>query len=160
VHAGFGRRVISLADVAHPTGRRNIYYPAGAGRSHDAACRAGHKKDAGKINRDHLVPLFVCHFVQHGITINPGIVDENVQTTVALVNVLDGSVAFTGIRHVHSHADRALARVARDAFGIGLVDVGTDHDCAFVSQLAGDSLTDAAARACNDCDFVCQQVSR
>src|SRR5205814_7399856 len=133
---GFGRRVIRLADVAHPTCGRDINNPARAGSTHDAACRPGHEKDAGEINGDYLVPLFVCHFVQHGITINSSVIHQDVQASSALVDVFDGGVAFGGTGNIQAYTQGPIAAVGGDPFGIDLVDIGTDDECAFVSELA------------------------
>src|SRR5947199_267292 len=92
-YAGFGGGVIRLADIAHPAGRRNIHDAAGAGPAHDAARRSSHEEDAGKINGDDLMPLFVRHLVEHGIAIDTGIVDQNVQPAESRLNVVDKRIA-------------------------------------------------------------------
>src|SRR5438093_5121359 len=78
--AGFGGGVIRLADIAHPAGRRNIHDATGAGPAHDAARRSSHEEDAGKINSDDLMTLFLRHLMDHRITIDAGVIHQDVQS--------------------------------------------------------------------------------
>ena len=159
-HAGFGGRVVGLADISHPARRRNIHDTAASGGTHDPARGAAHEEDARQVHRDDRLPLFVRHLVQHGIAIDASVVDKDVQPAEAFVDVLHERIAIVRIGHVQSQADRSMAKAGGDTVGIGLIDVGTDDGCSFLSQLASDPLADPAARARNDRDFLRKQVSR
>src|SRR5207237_1325937 len=79
---------------------------------------------------------------------------------VAIMRVLHDGVALGRVRHIQTNTDAGRPQTRRHGRGVCLIDIGAYDNRAVLSQLAGDSLADAAAGARNNCDFVFQQVSR
>ena len=46
------------------------------------------------MNSDHLAPLFICHFVEGGVSENPGIVDEDVDSSKDLHSLINDLFSF------------------------------------------------------------------
>ena len=106
------------------------------------------------------MPLLVRHLVQHRVTIDPGVVDENIQTAIALLRVHHDGVALGCRRYIQPDAEAGGTQARGDVRRVGEIYIGADDDGAFLGELAGDPFPDAAARARNNRDSACQQVSR
>src|SRR5206468_6759092 len=106
--AGLGGGVIRLADIAHPAGRGNIHDAATAGRAHEPAGSPGHEKHAGQIHGNDLLPLLVRHLVEHGVSVDARVVDQNVKPVKTSLNVVDERIARARVRHVEPGTNGAV----------------------------------------------------
>ena len=103
------------------------------------------------------MPLFVRHLVQHRVAIDPGVVHENIQPAVTLVDVLHKDIAFTGLRHVQAHGEAGWAETRRDRRCVSLVDVSA-HDGGTVLGQPADVAAVVAFLASDEAGYITGEV--
>src|SRR5437773_4009478 len=156
-HAGLGRRIVGLAELAlDRVHRRDVDDAAPAALDHAVDHLARDIEDAVEVGVDHLHPVLLGHALEHRVARDAGVVHQDVDRPDHRAHVVEHLGAGVEIRAVafgrvhaialRSHAGEPLVLllVARQAAG--------DHDVPGLAEPPADRAADAAHAARHEHD--------
>src|SRR5258708_7504391 len=130
---------------------------AGALLGHMRKHSATEEKNALQIRILHLVPLLFGHPEERLAWIDPGIVDEDVDTPKLLHNGVDGILNLLRIANVTGDRRRLVGQCSRSFLVAGRVPVEHKYVCPFGHEQLGDPLADSGCGAGYNRYFVLQE---
>ena len=138
---------------------RDVDDPAASALRDDLLCDAlAAQERAGQVDRDDLIPFGLRCFQKWILTLDAGVVHQNVDPAEGLDGVLDQH--FNLVRVADVGRDRGRAAVDRlqrmdEVFRlVARADVVDDDTCSLARHLGGDRPPDSGRRAGDDSDFV------